>query len=91
MLTCQEAARLMSKQLERPLGVRERWELRLHLWFCVNCRRCERQLAVLRLGLRQLGQRAAADLHGADLSPAARERIRAALLAQETAQADQDP
>jgi hypothetical protein len=88
MLTCQEAARLMSEQLERPLGVRERWELRLHLWFCVNCRRCKRQLAVLRLALRRLGQRA--DLHGADLSPAARERIRAALLAQGAARADQD-
>jgi hypothetical protein len=81
MLTCKEASRLMSQRQERPLGLRARWGLRLHLWVCANCRRFERQLAFLRQALRALGPRGEAATDGADLSPAARERIRQALAA----------
>ena len=79
MLTCKDASHLISERQERPLGIRERWGLRLHLWLCVNCRRFERQLALLREALRLLGQRAEADVASADLPPEARERIRKAL------------
>lgn len=79
MLTCKDASHLISERLERPLGVRERWGLRLHLWLCANCRRFERQMALLRQALRKLGQRAEAELQDRDLEPEARERIRQAL------------
>lgn len=79
MLNCKDASHLISERQERPLGVRERWGLRLHLWMCISCRRFERQLALMRQALRKLGQRAEADAAGTDLPPAVRERIRKAL------------
>lgn len=79
MLTCKDASRLVSEGLERPLGLRERWALRLHLWICDNCRRFERQMRLLRQALRHLARRMETQSQSPDLSPAARERIRKAL------------
>jgi hypothetical protein len=83
MLTCKDASHLISERLERPLGVRERWALRLHLWLCANCRRFERQMTLLRQALRLLSQRAEAEVKDSDLSPEARERIRQAMAEQQ--------
>lgn len=77
MLTCKDASHLISQRQERPLGFRERWGLRLHLWMCLNCRRFERQVALMRQALRTLAKRAEAQ--AADFTPEARERIRKAL------------
>ncbi|MFA5082746.1 MAG: hypothetical protein WC474_09395 [Hydrogenophilaceae bacterium] len=77
MLTCKDASHLISERQERPLGLRERLGLRLHLWLCDGCRNFERQLALMRQALRNLGR--AADAGGADLTPEARERIRKTL------------
>lgn len=79
MLTCKDASRLISESQERPLGFRERWGLRLHLWMCDACRNFMRQVASMRRALRELGKRTEADASGTDLSPEARERIRKAL------------
>jgi hypothetical protein len=81
ILTCREVSQLLSERQERPLGFRERWGLRLHLWLCVSCRRFERQLELLRGAMRSLRQRAEADAAAGDagLPPDARERIRRAL------------
>jgi hypothetical protein len=79
MLTCKDASRLISEGQERHLRFSERWGLRLHLWICVNCRRFERQIHLLRRALRKLAQRAETDTQGPDLSPEARERILTAL------------
>ncbi|MBU1664949.1 MAG: zf-HC2 domain-containing protein [Gammaproteobacteria bacterium] len=83
MLTCKDASHLISENQERPLGIWERWGLRLHLLMCVSCRRFERQMALMRQALRMLGQRAEADAqddgNSADFPPEARERIRKAL------------
>lgn len=79
MLNCKEASHLISEREERPLGLRERWGLRLHLLICSYCRRFERQVALLRQALRELGRRAEAEAAAVDLSPEARERIRTAL------------
>lgn len=78
MLTCKEASLLISEGQERPLGLRERLGLRMHLWMCVSCRRFERQIGLLRRAMRSLGQ-GEADDSGVELPQAARERIRAAL------------
>ena len=79
MLNCKDASQLISEHQERPLGFRERWSLRMHLWLCINCRRFERQIALMRQALRLLGKRAEADADNMDLPPEARERIRKAL------------
>ena len=79
MLTCKDASRLVSESQERSLRFGERWGLRLHLWICVNCRRFERQLHLLRQALRRLARAEATLTQSARLSPEARERIRRAL------------
>lgn len=78
MLTCRDASHLISEQQERPLNWRKRLGLRLHLMMCVSCRRFERQIAVIRKGLRKLGRSGEPD-EGVGLSTEARERIRTAL------------
>jgi hypothetical protein len=81
MLTCKDASHLLSERQERPLGLRERWGLRLHLWMCVSCRRFERQIDLMRRAMRMLRRRAEADAAagGAKLPSDVRERIRRAL------------
>ena len=49
MISCKEAYRLASQQLERPLTLGERVRFRLHLAICVGCRRMERQFRFLRV------------------------------------------
>lgn len=78
-MTCKDASRLISESQERLLGFRERWGLRLHLWMCDACRNFQRQVALMRKALRELGSRTETDAAGTDLSPEARERIRKAL------------
>ena len=79
MLTCKDASRLISEGQERPLGRRERWSLRFHLWLCDNCRRFDRQMRFLRQALQSWGKRAQTDGQGPQLSPEAKDRIRQSL------------
>lgn len=53
MLTCKGASHLVSASQDRPLGGVESWRLRIHLWMCINCRRFERQIGLMRRLLRQ--------------------------------------
>jgi len=53
MLNCKEASQLVSRQLDEPLPLARRLELRLHLLFCDACRRFERQTALLREAMRR--------------------------------------
>jgi hypothetical protein len=55
-MTCRQAHRLLSEQLDRPLGRAERWRLWLHLKFCDVCSRVGRQLGFLRAATRRLGE-----------------------------------
>lgn len=48
MLSCKEVNRLLSEAQDRPLGLRERLPLRLHLVMCQGCRNFEKQLDLLR-------------------------------------------
>jgi len=70
---------LISERQERPLGFRERWGVRLHLWICVSCRGFERQMTLMRQALRELGKRAEDVDDSSELPPEVRERIRKAL------------
>ncbi len=48
MISCKEASRLASQQLERKLSLRERFLLRFHTAYCTGCRRMEQQFIFLR-------------------------------------------
>jgi len=48
MITCKEASRLASQQLDRNLSFGERFQLRLHLMYCAGCKRMEEQFRFLR-------------------------------------------
>ncbi len=48
MLNCEQATRLASEGLDRPLTRKERWALKLHLLLCRGCRRYRRHLEILR-------------------------------------------
>jgi hypothetical protein len=53
MLTCKEASRLVSQQLDEPLPFKERLLLRFHLFWCEACTRFVRQAAYLRRAMRR--------------------------------------
>ncbi len=48
MLSCKEAAGLLSESLDRKLPLGQRIALRMHLLFCRFCRRFSRQVLFLR-------------------------------------------
>jgi predicted anti-sigma-YlaC factor YlaD len=48
MNSCRKMTELMSQQLDRPLSLPERLELRLHLMMCRGCRNFSRNMAQLR-------------------------------------------
>ena len=80
--TCKQMAPVMSESLERPLRLRERAMLKLHLWVCVWCVWYLENLRTMREALRARGAREAeADEvdSAVKLSEEARERIRRAL------------
>ena len=55
-LSCEEASRLASESLDRPLLRRERWALRGHTLVCRSCRRLIRQLTTMRALLSKMPQ-----------------------------------
>jgi predicted anti-sigma-YlaC factor YlaD len=50
-ITCQHASRLLSQELDQPLGLRKRIQLRVHLSICDACRNVSRQFSAMRLAL----------------------------------------
>ena len=77
--TCKEMVALMSQSMERPLTLRERVLLKLHLWVCAWCVWYLEQLRLMRGTLRARSAAADGGYPGASLSTEARERIKAAL------------
>lgn len=49
MLNCREVTRLASESLERPLSLRERVGIWIHMRMCSGCRNFNRQVGTLRL------------------------------------------
>ena len=54
MLSCKEAARLLSQGLDRKLDFGERVMLRVHLTICDGCTNFKDQVAFLRKAMSQL-------------------------------------
>jgi len=48
MMTCAEAARTLSDQMDHPISWHSRLMLRLHLHMCDGCQQYKKQLALLR-------------------------------------------
>lgn len=48
MMNCQEATRLMSEALDRPLSGQERFALRLHTMLCRGCNNYGKQMVFIR-------------------------------------------
>ena len=56
LLSCRETTRLVSQGLDRELAFGERVALRVHLAYCLGCRRVRRQMAFLREAMRELAE-----------------------------------
>ena len=54
ILSCKEAARLVSQRLDRELGFGERVMLRVHLTICDGCTNFKHQVAFLRKAMSRL-------------------------------------
>lgn len=74
MISCEEAARLISRSCDNRLGFRERVRLRLHLMMCRVCPKFLRQMRLLKTTAGQQAKRYEAD-ESHSLSAEARERI----------------
>ena len=54
MLDCKHNTELLSQSYDRPITLRERMAMRLHLLMCRGCRNFEKQLAFIRKAAREL-------------------------------------
>ncbi len=54
MLDCKHNTELLSQALDRPVTLREKIAMRLHLMMCRGCRNFEKQLAFMRKAAREL-------------------------------------
>jgi len=55
-LTCKEAHRLVSEELDRTLPLGERLRVRMHLLACGSCTHFKQQMQFLRSAMRRLGE-----------------------------------
>ncbi len=51
--SCKDVTKLLSLAQERPLTLRERFDLHVHLPLCEGCRNFKQQLAFMREALRR--------------------------------------
>ena len=54
-IPCTRAHRLLSERLDNAIAPADRWRLRLHLMVCDMCSRFERQIDLMRVAIRKLG------------------------------------
>ena len=79
-LPCRDVTKLASESMDRTLPLGTRIQLQLHYWMCEACAQYRRQLLVLRQAMRHSASESRAE-EGAELSPAARARLKDALRA----------
>ena len=53
MMSCKEAVRLMSEEMDRELAGSERFALRLHTLLCLGCHNYRQQMSFLRQACQQ--------------------------------------
>ena len=74
--TCQQTVEKISQSMERSLSLRERINLKLHLWTCAWCQWYLEHLHIIRETARAKADEAPDYVSGVGLSNEARERIR---------------
>ena len=52
MLSCKQTSQIISQSLDRPLTMRERVALKLHLLVCKYCKRFSQQVQTLRVAIK---------------------------------------
>lgn len=57
MLNCEHVTALLSESLERPLTLREKTSVKMHLMMCKGCRNCGRHMQDLRHIAREYARR----------------------------------
>ena len=57
MIKCKQATQLMSQSQDRELMLKEKVLLKFHLLICSGCKRCNKQMSLMRAAIRQLGNR----------------------------------
>jgi hypothetical protein len=75
---CKDITRLLSASLDQKLPLRQRLGIRLHFLICAWCERYGEHLGWLRQWSREIPEHAH-DMVGAQLSDAARDRLKRAL------------
>jgi len=75
MLNCRQVTRLVSQSMDAKLRWYQRLGMRIHLLYCVWCRRYAAQLRFLRRASHHLGEEQA-DAVPQRLPPEAKQRIR---------------
>ncbi|MFC1836449.1 zf-HC2 domain-containing protein [Thermodesulfobacteriota bacterium] len=81
MLSCKEAAKLVSESLDRSLTFRQRLSLRVHLLMCRFCSRFQKQALLIKEAARRMAHEdedSSAASH-MSLSPEARDRIKSTI------------
>ncbi len=56
IFSCKQASRMVSESMDRPLKLRERITLRMHILMCSFCTRFARQMRFLRRAANQFSQ-----------------------------------
>jgi hypothetical protein len=74
--TCQQTVEKISQSMERPLTLRERINLKLHLWICAWCQWYMEHLLLIRETARARADEPLESVGSTNLSNEARERIR---------------
>jgi len=74
--TCEQAVQMISQSMEQPLTLRERVNLKVHLWICAWCQWYLEHLHVIRETARAKADQPPDFVSSATLSNEARERIR---------------
>jgi hypothetical protein len=72
IVNCKENAQLVTQSWDRPLSLKDRLAMRIHLMICKNCARFTRQMHLIREWLHE-------DEGNGELSDKARDRIAAKL------------
>jgi len=75
---CHDITRLISESLDRPLPLRTRLAIKVHLLICVWCERYRKQLGFLGRALKSCPELGAEKMRGG-LSPEARTRLKIAV------------
>lgn len=87
MLDCKHATQLASQAMDKPLPLRQRIALRVHLWMCDACTQFQQQVRLMRKAVTRVGQRIEND-DRLVLSEQARQRI-AEMVAQQAGQIEE--